>query len=78
MRIHDIDNDKKIDRVGIYLTVSEAQELRDSMETLLQKPEIHHLHIPNDDFQKEITISIYDESLKGFSERIKKLIKDDA
>ena len=77
MRIHNIDNDKKIDQVGLYLTHSEAQELRDSLEMLLQKPEMHHLHIPNGDYQKQITISIYDETLKGFNERVRKLIKDD-
>jgi len=77
MRIHNIDNDKKIDQVGLYLTLSEATELRDSLETLLQKPEMHHLHIPNGDYQKQITISIYDESLKGFSDRVRKLIRDD-
>lgn len=80
MRILDEDNDKKLDRVSLYLTIEEAQELFDDLESLLKKPKANHAHISNENFDKEITISIYDEDdLSGyeFNDRSIKLIKND-
>lgn len=78
MRILDCDNDRKLDEVLLFLTLSEARELRDSLKQLIESPMGNHSHISNEDFQKEITVCIYDEKkLVGFSERFKKLILED-
>ena len=40
--------------------IAEASELRDSLDELLKKPLNNHAHITNENFQKEITVCIYD------------------
>lgn len=81
MKIYDKDTDKKINKVILYLTSDEAQELKDSLELIINNNEKHHHeHIPDreDDFKREITVCIYRENdLSGFDERSKKLILDD-
>jgi hypothetical protein len=78
MRLLDQDADKTLDRVVIYLTQSEAEELRDSLLSLLGKPRANHSHIPSEDFQKEITICIYSaDAISTFNERSQRLILND-
>lgn len=78
MRILDPGNDKKLDEVGLYLTREEAIKLRSNLEQLLADRGMHHVHLSNDDYQKEVTVSIYDvANLEGFDERSKKLIRED-
>lgn len=77
MRIHNLDNDSKIDQVGIFLTPAEAGELRDALQDMLGRPGIHH-HVSGDDYKKEITVAIYDsDHLEGFDERTVRLIEED-
>ncbi len=78
MRLLDDGSNRKLDRVTLYLSRSEADELKSSLEEILERPEGNHAHISSEDFEKEITICIYDENLlDGFSERSKKLIQED-
>jgi len=78
MRLLDEDRDTKLDRVTIYLTRPEAEELMSDLRMALANPKGHHAHISSEDFQKEITVCIYDNNLLGdFNERSKRLIKDD-
>lgn len=81
MRIYDSNTDKKVTNVILYLTPDEAQEMKDSLESLINNNEKHrHEHIPDreDDFKREITICIYrEDNLSGFDERSKKLILRD-
>jgi hypothetical protein len=78
MRLLDEDSNKKLDRVTLYLTRSEAEELRDDLERILANPRGNHAHLSSKDFRKEITICIYDDTmLNDFNERSKKLIKED-
>lgn len=79
MRILDTAHDCKLDNVILYLTPSEASELRDSVKALLQDPHGHY-HISSADYQKEITICMYDPDSPPdptFNERSKKLIVHD-
>ena len=77
MRILDEGSDKKLDRVMLYLTEEEAKEMKDSLEFLLYKKH-HHSHINSENFDKEITISIYkDSNLNSFNERSRNLIMKD-
>ena len=79
MRILDEISDKSLENIILYLTSSEASELRDSLDQLLKKPLNNHIHISNENFQKEITVCIYDmNNLKGFNDRsIDLIIKDE-
>jgi len=75
MRILDQDADKSINQITLYLTVLEAQELRDSIDSLLQNETHHHEHISSEDYKKEITMTIYDRlPLDSFDERSKKIV----
>jgi len=76
MRILDNKNDKGINSVTLYLKLSEATELLDDLQRLIQNnSNDDHAHINDDDFNHEVTVVLYDESnLKGFNERSKRLI----
>lgn len=83
MRILDFDNDKKIDRITIFFTKDEAIQMIGFLEDGLEidKPYDWHEHIYNKDYQKEITIALYDEndskSWSHFDKRSQKLIEED-
>jgi hypothetical protein len=81
MRIYDSDSDKKINNVTLYLTSEQAEEMKDSLEQLINTKRKHqHEHIPDrdNDFKREITICLYrEDDLSGFDERSKILILDD-
>jgi hypothetical protein len=78
MRILDQESDKSLNRITLYLTLSEASELRDSLISLLAERGKHHEHIPSSDFQKELTVSIYEtQSIEAFDERSKRLLMND-
>jgi hypothetical protein len=79
MRILDNDRDSACSDITLYLLPKEAEELISSLQTLLARlGKAGHHHIPSDDFQKEITVCIYNpESLEEFNSRSIKLIKQD-
>lgn len=79
MRILDEDIDQSVNGVIIYLTKSEALEMRDSLEQILTAPDGRHEHISSSDYTKEVTICIYDPDHldEQFHERSKKLILED-
>ncbi len=78
MRILDNISDKSLKNVILYLTFEEASELRDSLDELLEKPLHNHAHVSSEDYQKEVTVCIYDvNNLQGFDERSKSLIIND-
>lgn len=78
MRILDENTDQSITNVTLYLTLSEAIEMRDSLQDPINGPLNNHSHISSDDHQKEITVCVYErENLNGFSERSKNLIIND-
>ncbi len=81
MRIYNSDLDKSVKKVILYLTPDEAQEMKDSLEFLINNNEKHqHEHIPDRDsgFKREITVCIYrEDNLSSFDERSKKLILND-
>ncbi len=78
MRILDDKSDKKLDTVTLFLTQEEARQLRSDLDQLLAKPKLHHTHLSSENYQKEITVCVYDEkNLQGFHPRAIKLIKED-
>ena len=77
MRILDEVTDQSLSAIAIYLTTSEAEELRDSLEQLLKNWESRHEHVSSSDYKRQITVCIYDpENLEGFDERSKRLITE--
>ena len=79
MRLLNEDTDSVLSRITLLLTKAEASELRDSLGAILTSDAVaRHEHVPSEDFQKEITISIYDESdISSFHERAQGLIRED-
>lgn len=78
MRILDDESDKKLDNVSIFLTKEEAVQLRGYLNQLLDNPKLQHSHLSSADYQKEITVCLYDEkNLENLNQRSIKLIKED-
>lgn len=78
MRILDQSDDKSLSRVTLYLLTSEAEELRDSLNSLLERSS-HHEHTPSADYTKEVTVTLYDvNNLESFDDRSRRLIVGDA
>lgn len=75
MRIYDPDNDKTFDNVTLYLTIDEARELYDDLAGIIEHPAGNHAHINSSDYQKEVTVCVYDtEHLDLFDEKSKKIL----
>jgi hypothetical protein len=78
LRILDDEADKKLNNISVFLTKEEAVQLRSYLNQLLENPKLHHVHLSSNDYQKEITVCIYnEESLENFHSRAIKLIKED-
>ncbi|NGX46880.1 MAG: hypothetical protein K1000chlam3_00247 [Chlamydiae bacterium] len=78
MRVLNDEADEKLDTASIFLTKEEALQLRSHLEQLLDDPKLQHIHLSSDDYQKELTICLYDEkNLKGLYLRAVRLIEND-
>lgn len=81
MRIYNVDLDQKLNKVILYLTPDEAQEMKDSLELIISNNGKHlHEHVPDreSEHKREIALCIYTEdNLSNFDERSKKLILKD-
>ena len=72
------ESDKKLDNVSIFLTQGEAIQLRGYLSQLLDNPKSQHSHLSCADYQKEITVCLYNETkLENLNQRSIKLIKED-
>jgi hypothetical protein len=58
MRIDDVNGSRQLAHVGLGLTESEANELRDTLDLLLSDPAERHEHVSSADYQTELTIWI--------------------
>jgi hypothetical protein len=56
MQIDDTANNRELRHVGLGLTETEARELRDTLDTLLEDPNERHEHVASSDFQRELTV----------------------
>lgn len=75
MRILDQTHDTVSDNTLLLLTITEASELKDALEDILQSEELGiHSHINDLDYSHELTVALYSEDTdKIFSQRIKSL-----
>jgi len=79
VRILDEMRDNSVGRALLLLTRSEAQELLDSLQAILTGATKQHAHVPCEDYQKEITVALYEPGqTEGFNQRCQKLIREDA
>jgi len=78
MRIFDVDNNKAIKNMILYLTIEEAEEILGDLENLIKRNRSNeHTHINDAEYKREIRLVIYDRNnLNGFDERSKRLIND--
>ena len=79
MYILDDLTNKKLDSITLILNENEIRQLIGYAKQLLEKKSSSdHYHLSSEDYQKEITICIYNsENIKQFNDRIQKLIMDD-
>lgn len=76
MRILDEDSERSLRTIVLYLTRSEAEELRDSVILLLTDGKLRHEHVSGADQTREVTICLYDTNdLEGFDERSRTIIE---
>lgn len=78
MRMLDEERDRSLSRITILLSRAEAEELRDSLKSVLEPGVELHQHISSEDYQKEITVAVYDETnVDSFNDRCRRLIRED-
>lgn len=80
MRILNEESDLPLNIVTLYFTQAEAVEMQGALETLLAEPVRNHVHVSQEDYQKEVTVCIYDlDNLAAddFSERSLRLLRED-
>lgn len=78
MKIIDAKNRKELRNLILLLTFSEASELHDELERLLSnnsKSKNDHGHIADEDFNREVSLAIYDgENFQNFETWIQNVI----
>lgn len=75
VRILDVDSDRSLGSIGIYLTPEEASQLVGQLQDLLDHPDNNHAHLNDAEYQHEITVSVYTPSnIRFYDERSKRLI----
>lgn len=78
MRIYDKRNKRKLNTLLILLTPAEVLELKGSLMDLSEDLKLHHFHIDDERYKREITIGVYTpENLHTISPAVVKLIEDD-
>jgi len=79
MYILDDESNKKLSCITIILTRNEIQQMLGYAKQLLESsPPSDHYHLSSEDYQKEITLCVYEpENISDFHPRIQKLIIDD-
>lgn len=75
MRILDSETNRAISNISVFLTPREAREMIGYLEQLLEDPHMHHTHLNDEDYEREITLAVYtDKNLNEFDERSRNLI----
>lgn len=80
MRISDDATNKNLDGITLFLTEAEAIQLKNYLEQFLKKSKDkgEHFHLSSDDYQKEITVCIYNpKNISTLHPRAQKLILED-
>ena len=76
MHIYDSHSDKTLEEVILYLTSEEAYELYDGLARIMKQPRGNHVHVNNDDYQRELTVCIYrKEDIETFDEKSRQMLE---
>jgi hypothetical protein len=62
MQIDDVAGSRQLAHVGLRLTKAEAEELRDTLDLLLENSADTHEHVSSVDYQTELTVWIQPQS----------------
>ncbi len=74
MRILNLNDSTPLSNITVYLTPAEATQMIGYLEQLSAERG-EHFHLNDDVYQREITLTVYqEEHLDGYDERSKKLI----
>lgn len=81
MRMIDFEKKRSLKAVALYLTVREAENMRNELERLLEDPEAkEHFHVCDKDMSREISCSLITESrlknLSGYSRLERQILSD--
>ncbi len=80
MRILDLDTNKAIETVCLYLTASETKQMIGALEDILSQQnakQMEHAHVNDEEYEREVTVAIYtDKNLHQFDDRSQKLIAE--
>ena len=77
MRILNYADDAPLDNICIYLTIAEAKAMVGYLEQLVAEPGEQHFHLSDDEYQREITLTVYQTSgLEQYDERSRRLIAE--
>ena len=77
MRILDSDTDRALDGLLLEFDEHELAAFANAIEQLLRIPLGDHDHVYNEDYQKEVTVTVYDpDDLTRYNERSKRLITE--
>lgn len=78
MRILDNETNRAISNISVFLTPEEAREMIGYLEQLLEDPQLHHAHLNDEKYEREITLAVYSEkNMNEFDDRSRKLILED-
>jgi len=79
MKILNLDTDKSVDEIIIYLKAPEAKRLLVALNQLIERNDLtYHIHVNDQSYKHEITLVLYDENnCKMLNTRSQKLIKED-
>ena len=72
-----IKDTQSLSNIDLLLTLSEAKELNNALEQLIEAKhnEIHHLHVSSEDYQTEISVSILEKNnLETYHKSIRDII----
>ena len=78
MRIINLDNMHQLDNIMLFITVNECKDMIGDLEGLLDEPvNNNHIHFDDEEFKREITISVYDDTkdLSSFAQKFIDIIK---
>ncbi len=75
MRMLDERTNEPVNAITIFLTMEEATELYQRAHRLVLNPRIHHIHVQDDNKERQIALAIYTPSrLWELDERSQRLI----
>ena len=78
MRILELENRRELSELTLYLTSQEAEELQQSLVDMIRSPKGNHCHINDENFERELTVCVYqEEDLSDFDEVSKQIIIGD-